>query len=398
MTDAPRGEFRAEPVPSVIFGAGSLERLPERVEALGAKRVLVVTLARLRRETDLVQRVEGLLGERCAGVFSGVAQHVPRACVVEGARAAREARADLLVSLGGSSAADAAKGVNLVLSESPEIDDFFERFDRAEFTLPGASRATEFRRPKLPYIAIPTTLSGGEFTASLGITDLGRRRKDNSADPKVTARVVILDPDVTVFTGRELWASTALKVLSDCFEEVCSPRRQPFVDALSLHAAHLVSQNLLPSLAEPPDMGARALLQHAAWMGLLGLGHTGLGLVAALRHQIGGGFGVPHGVASAVVFPHVMAFNRPVVEDRLRAIARALDLPGHGTSGAGRAAVQRVQELIRASGLPSRLRDVGVPHDGLDVIAEATMGSHQIRNNARPVSRAELGALLEEAW
>jgi alcohol dehydrogenase class IV len=210
-------------------------------------------------------------------------------------------------------------------------------------------------------------------------------------------RVVILDPEMTLFTGRELWASTGLKVLSDCFEEICSPRHQPIVDALCTHAAHLISTNLLGSLGEPSDLGARATLQHAAWMSLLGMGQTGLGLVAALRHQIGAGYGVAHGIASAIVFPHVMSFNRSAVDDRFRLVARALDVP-EGLSDAPEAAVRRVEDLIRETGLPRRLRDVGVPKEGIDGLVEASMSSHQIRNNPKSVSRAELRALLEAAW
>ena len=398
MTEAPKGEFKSAPIPSVIFGMGAVQRLREKVEELGARRALLVTVAPIADETDLVERVKKSLGDRCAGVFSGVLQHVPRQCVLEGARMARELGADILISLGGSSTADSAKAINLILNESGHIDDFFPKFDRGEFKLPGASRPTDFQKPKLPQIAIPTTLSGGEFTASLGVTDTTRKRKDNAYDPKVTAKVVILDPEMTVYTGRELWASTGLKIMSDCFEEVCSPRHQPFVDALALHAAHLINLNLLRSIAEPLDLGARALLQHAAWMSLLGIGQTGLGMVAALRHQIGGGYGVAHGIASAIAFPHVMSFNRPVVDDRLRLVARALDLSMKETSDAVGATINRIEELIREAGLPRRLRDVSVPKEGIQVIVEASINDHQIRSNPKPVSRAQLVALLEQAW
>jgi alcohol dehydrogenase class IV len=139
------------------------------------------------------------------------------------------------------------------------------------------------------------------------------------------------------------------------------------------------------------------MLQHAAWMSLLGMGQTGLGLVAALRHQIGAGYGVAHGIASAIVFPHVMSFNRPAVDDRFRLVARALDVP-EGQSDAPEAAVRRVEDLIRETGLPRRLRDVGVQLEGIDGLVEASMSSHQIRNNPKSVSRAELRALLEAAW
>ncbi|MFH1169149.1 MAG: iron-containing alcohol dehydrogenase, partial [Chloroflexota bacterium] len=300
--------------------------------------------------------------------------------------------ADMLISLGGSSTADAAKGINLALAEAETPEAFFARFDRSEFTLPGSLRATEFSQPKLPFIAIPTTLSGGEFTAGAGITDTVRRHKDVSYDDGVTARVVILDPELTVHTGRELWASTAMKSLADCFEVVCSLRHQPFADALSLHAARLINHYLLPSIAEPMDMGARALLQHAAGMSLQGLGSVGGGVVAALRHQIGAIYDVPHGVASTIVLPHGLSFNRPEVDERLALVATALGL--HSAD----AAIDRVRQLVAAAGLPARLRDVGVPREGIQVIARASSTDHQVRNNPKPVSEEQLISVLAQAW
>jgi len=394
VTDLPKGEFRSPLISYVFFGAGSVKRLKEKVEELGALRILVITGPSIAGATDLVERVKTALGKSFAGVFSGVLQHVPRKCVIEGARVAREAKADLLLSLGGSSTADAAKGINLVLTESEKIEDFFATYGRADATV-----SPQFHKPKLPQIAIPTTLSGGEFTGSVGITDTERMHKDVYRSPELTPKVVILDPEMTLSTPRELWTSTGLKVLSDCFEEICSARHQPFVDALALHAIRLIHQYLPSSASEPINMDARGFLQHAAWMSLYGLAATGLGIVAALRHQIGPMYDIPHGIVSTIIFPAALSFNRPQIDQRLGLTAKAMDLAIAGTRDVASAAINKVKELRVEFGLPTRLRDVAVPRSSLRRLAAASLQDYQIRNNPKPVETAEqLMEVLEDAW
>ena len=390
----PSGEFRFPPISSVVFGKGSVQRVREKIDEFGAKRALVVTVPPLVAQTDLVERVKRALGDKCAGVFSGVVQHVPRQCVIEGTKMAKEVGADILVSLGGSSPADAAKGINLVLAEAERIDDFFTSFESQEVI-----KATLFKKPKLCQIAIPTTLSAGEFTEIAGITDPQRKCKDIFRDIKFAPKVIILDPEVTTFTSKELWASTALKSLSDGFGRACSPEALPFALALALHANQMINQHLVSSVREPLDLGARAMLQHAVWMNTYSRGPSVLGMVAALRHQIGAVYDVPHGVASTIVFPHCIQFNRPLIDEPLVLIAKFWGLPFKNAAGAAEAILKRLGELIQEIGLPTRLRDVGVPRGGLQVIADAAMEDPAAQANLKRVnSKEQLIGVLEQAW
>ncbi len=394
MRQVPNGEFKFPTVASVVFGTGSVQQLKRIVNDFGARRVLVITVAPIATETDLLGRVKDVLGEKCAGVFSGVVQHVPRQCVIEGAKLAKEVGADLLISLGGSSAADAAKGINLVLAEAKQIDSFLTKFNRSDII-----KAAQFHQPKLCQIAIPTTLSAGEFTSIVGITDTKRNCKDLFRDVKLTPRVIILDPEMTVFTPRELWVATGLKSLSDGFGRICAPATLPFVLGLAMHATNLINQHLVPSIGEPLDLGARAMLQHAAWMNAYTAGSSGLGMVAALRHQIGAIYNVPHGVASAIIFPHCINFNRPRIDPYLALVAKSFDLVCKDTTDAAGIVINRVRELINETGVPTRLRDVGVPRDGLQTIVGASMEDPLIQTNLTPVSSKEqLIGVLEQAW
>ncbi|MBI4190422.1 MAG: iron-containing alcohol dehydrogenase [Betaproteobacteria bacterium] len=394
MTEVPSGEFKTASGTSVVFGLGAVQRLREKVEDCGGKRALVITGRTIATKTDLLERVKSVLGDRCAGVYSGVLQHVPRRCVIEGAKMAEEVEADILVALGGASPSDAAKGMNLALTEVERIDDFFVEFDRSD-----AIKAPEFKKAKLPLIAIPTTLSAGEFTVATGITDTERGHKDVYRDARLPAKVVIMDPETTVPTPKELWAATGMKLLSDRFGAVCSQRPLPFADALGLHAIHFINQYLVRSVSEPLDLGARAMLQHAVWMSAPGMGFPGLGMVAAFRHQIGAIYNVPHGIASTIVFPYCINFCRPLIDERLVVAARAFDLPTKGSSATASAVVASIRKLMSELGIPTRLRDVGVPKEGLPIIAESTWLDTSSRNNFRPVESAkQLLGIVEQAW
>ena len=141
------------------------------------------------------------------------------------------------------------------------------------------------------------------------------------------------------------------------------------------------------------------MMMHAVWLCTYGYVSTGLGIIASLRHQIGAAYGVVHGIASTIVFPYCVDFNRPHIDDRLIPVAEALDLPFKGSADAADTVVKEIRELIRETGLPTRLRDVGVPEGGLAAIAEASMHDFATLYSLRPVeSQEQLLAILEQAW
>ena len=393
-TRVPNGELRLPSISSVVFGKDSVQRLREKVEELGGNRALVVTGSTIATKTDLVDRVRSVLGDKYAGVFSGVAQHVPRPCVIQGAKMAREAGADVLVSLGGSSPADAAKAMCLVLTEEGEMDEFFVKFDD-----PSTIPPSQYDKVRVFQIAVPTTLSGGEYSSLAGISDTERGVKESLFHDRLTPKAIILDPEVTSFTPSELWGATGMKVLSDSMGRVCSLTPLPFADALGLHAIRMINRHLLPSMSESFNLEARAMMMHAVWLCAYGYVSTGLGIIASLRHQIGAAYGVVHGVASTIVFPHCLDFNRPLIDDRLIPVAEALDLSFQDANDAADAVVIKVRELINEIGLPTRLRDVGVPEEGLLAIAEASMRDFATLYSVKPIeSKAQLLGILEQAW
>jgi len=393
-TTIPSGELRFPTLSSVVFGQDSVERLREKVEEFGAKQALVVTGSTIAKNTDLVDRLKSVLGDRYAGVFGGVVQHVHRPCVIEGARMAREVGADILVSLGGSSPSDAAKAMSLVLTEEEQLEDFFVKFDH-----PSTIPPSQYDKIRVFQVAVPTTLSGGEFSSLAGISDTERGIKESIFHDRLTPKAIILDPEMTSFTPSELWGSTGMKLLSDSIGRVCSVTPLPFSDALGLHAIRVIREHLLPSMSVPLNLEARAMMMHAVWLCAYGYLSTGLGIIPSLRHQIGAAYSVLHGVASTIVFPYCVDFNRPHIDEQLIPVAEALDLSFKDAAGAADRVVKTVRELITEMGLPTRLRDVGVPEKGLPAIAEASMHDFATLYSLRPVeSKEQLLGILEQAW
>ena len=368
-------EYRFVALDKVIFGPGALERVAAELDRWGRRRALVLTGRSLATRTDLVTRLEQMLGERWAGTHSGIRQHAPSATVEAAAEQARQAGADALVALGGGSPIDAAKLVAL------------------ELLADGQSQAD------LPQIAVSTTLSAGEFTPVAGITDEATGVKGLRADPRICPRTVVLDPQVTLATPPALWAATGIKALDHAIEALWSVHPNPVSDTLAMEAIRRLQRNLPLSLAEPDNLEARGACQVAAWMSIFGMVNCGVRLSHALGHQIGARWGVPHGVTSCITLPHCMRYLAPQTLPQQRLIAEALGVPTDGRSAdtVAAAAADAVAAFIRSLDLPTRLRDVGAREDELAVVA-AEVARERARWNDAQGGEAELLGLLRQMW
>jgi alcohol dehydrogenase len=372
----------------VVYGPGSATTsLADLLTRVGANRPFLVTTPSVER-AGLAGEVASAVGN-VAGVYSGSREHTPEPVVLEAAAAAREADADALISLGGSSVVDLTKGVALVLAEGDDLG-------QLRLGAPGPDGRPGRPRldaAKLPHLALPTTLSGAEFTGGAGITDPVAGHKTLYSDPKLTPRWVVLDPERARATPPALWAGTGMKVLADTLELLSSPRANPVSDALSLGALRHLEHDLGPATRDAGDLDARLRCLLAVAMVLPALMSVGVGLVAALRHQLGGALGVPHGVASTIVLPHVLRWNADAAAGPLGEAAAAIGAPG--VDGL----VARIETLTDELGLPRRLRDVGVAQDALPVVAGHALADGASRTNPRPVRSSEdILGVLDAAW
>lgn len=401
-----KGEYNVVPVEKVSFGVGSVEALPGEVARYGAKRVALYASRTLREQTDLVARIERLLGPAHAGTFSDTTQHVPRRTVLAATEFAREVGADAVVAFGGGSVSDLAKGVAMCLAGDIHDIDGIDRM-RIRFTLGGPVEIPSLPRAPIPHIAIPTTLSAGEFTNLIGITDEVRHVKDLYLDRNLVPGSIILDPELTVATPPWLWASTGMRSVDHAVEGLCSSTAQAVTDALSADALERLARHLPASFENPLDFEAKAQCQIAAWESIFGLVNVLLGLSHGIGHQLGARCNVPHGVTTCVMLPTVMRYNLAATIGPQARIARIFAGAGHGELPGPAATDEQVaatagpaiRAFVERLGLPTRLRDVGVTEADFPDIAADALEDIIVAGNPRPVSSAdEVIALLREAY
>lgn len=386
------GAYRFPAMESVIYGRPFTEAIRDEVERADAHAVFVLASGTLARETALVDDLKAALGNRFAGLCARIGSHTPRIDCVAAANAARDAGADLIVTLGGGSVTDAAKIVAMCLSngitDPRQLDDF-----RARVNADGTVIRPPIEAPRLRTITIPTTLSAGEYTASAGCTDTARNVKESFGHPMMMAKAVVLDPAATLHTPEWLLLSTGIRAVDHAVEDICSPACQPMSEGASVHALKLLSHGLRGVKAEAKDLDARLECQLGAWMSMIG-SQTGVpkGASHGIGHVLGGTAHVPHGYTSCVMLPHVLRFNAAVNADRQAIVSEALgdrSIP----------AADLVAGLIADLGLPSRLRDVGVKPGQLDRIAELSMHDRWIHTNPRKIDGpAAVRQILDAAW
>ncbi|MCH9672179.1 MAG: iron-containing alcohol dehydrogenase [Gammaproteobacteria bacterium] len=373
------GTFNTLAIERVVFGRDAAQVLPEELARIGAKRAFLLVSETLRTQTDEITKVQTALGERCVGVHSGMPSHTPREAVILAANAARDKEADMIVTIGGGSVTDAGKVMQLCLehnvSTTTGLDDFVTRVDdRGRITQPN------IRAPQVRQIAVPTTLSGGEFGMSAGCTDTEVGVKQAFRHPLFVPRVVILDANLCRHTPVDLWRSTGVRAVDHAVETLCSPDATSHSDGPALHALRLLSR-ALPQCEDadsPADARLNCLLGVWASMDHHQDG-TPMGASHGIGHVLGGSCGVPHGHTSCVMLPSVLRWNHAVNADRQALVSEAFGQPG-------RPAGDVVAEFIAALGMPRSLRDVGVSREQFELVAKHAMHDRYIHSNPRPIA------------
>jgi maleylacetate reductase len=375
----------------VIFGHAAAPTIRNEAERLGAKRVFILAGGTLNRETDEVQKIRDALGERYAGTHDHMPAHSPRSSVVDCANAARDAGADLLVTVGGGSVTDGGKAVLICLEHGVSDLDGLEPFRTVVEN--GVRRFPDYRAPKIRQIAVPTTLSAGEFNARAGITDTRQRLKQSYIHPGLIPETVILDPAITIHTPEWLWLSSGVRAIDHAVETLCSIDANEYTDGTSMQALRALSDGLTRVKADPDDLEGRLRCLMGAWLSMVGVvTGTRLGASHAIGHILGGTANVPHGHTSCVMLPYVMAYNVSVNAGRQQEVSAALGQPD-------RPASVLLDELISGLGMPRTLRDVGVKEELLPQLAQNCMLDDWTFSNPRKISTPEeVMEILRMAW
>ena len=364
---------------AVYFGASAADALALEVEKRRSQRVFLLVSGTLNRATNEINKVREILAGRYAAEYDQIPQHMPRDAILKATEVARSAKADLVVTIGGGSVTDAGKTLTVCLEHDIRKLDDFEPFI-LKVSSDGKLNAPEFRAPSVRQIAIPTTLSGGEFHMGGGSVDPVRKVRETIRNPYMVPGAVILDPAITLHTPMWLWLSTGMRSVDHAVEAVCSPSGSPFVDGCALQALRLLSRALPRTRENPTDLEARADCQTAMWLAMTGMGSlVPMGASHGIGHVLGGTCDVPHGYTTCVMLPSVLRYNEPVNADRQALISEAMGQPG-------RPAADVVSDLIKSLGMPSTLKEVGVEPDRFDLVAKNALLARWVHSNPRKIS------------
>jgi len=369
----------------ILFGQGVVEDLPAELARLGVTRPLIVTDRGLAR-TPIPARVAAILAK--AGLesasFDAVDPNPTDASVEAGAAAFRAHGADSVVALGGGSPLDAAKAIQLRVHHHLPLEQYDD-------LLGGDALITG---PIPPAIAIPTTSgTGSEVSRSAVITIAAVHRKVVLFAPQLMAAVALCDPELTYGLPARVTAETGLDALSHSLEAYLSTGYHPMADAIALAGIQRVGKWLRTAVKEPTHVQARQEMMLASTMGAVAF-QKGLGVVHSLAHALGAVVGIGHGLANAILMPHVVRFNGEAVPERVVDIARALGAADLSVEGCARA----IDAMLVDTGLPRTLSEAaGVNESHLAALVPKALADGCHGSNPRPCDAATMEHLLRAA-
>jgi len=368
----------------IVFGPGSLARLPEVARGLGFRRTLLVADPGIVAAGHF-EKARGLLAEGGIEVFAfhDFDQDPDSDMVASGVVAAREARIDSLVGLGGGSSMDCAKGINFVLTNGGSMADYW-----------GYGKAKE---RLLPMIGIPTTAgTGSEAQTHALISDPKTHVKMACGDPKAAFGAALLDPALTVSQPRAVTATAGYDAISHAVETWVTTKGNVLSDLFAREAFRLLHAHYERVLSEPGDLDARGAMLLGAHYAGIAIEASMLGATHACANPLSARYGTAHGVAIGLMLAHVVRWNARAVDGRYGELLAAAGR----TSGPDSAATlaDRLEELARVGGLPRRLRAAGVHEADLPALAEDAARQWTGRFNPRPFDAAGALELYQGAF
>src|SRR5512134_631875 len=341
--------YNALPI-RVVFGAGSLDKLGEEIERLGAHRALVLSTPEQRASAEDVAR---RIGARAAGIYDKAVMHTPIETAEAARKVAAELKADCCVAIGGGSTTGLGKAIALTSA--------------------------------LPILAIPTTFAGSEMTPIQGITADGVKK--TVRDMRMLPKTVIYDPRLLLTLPARIAGPSGMNGIAHCVEALYAQDANPVTSLMAEEGIRALAQSLPTVVREPQNLEARGEALYGAWLAGASLGAVGMALHHKLCHTLGGSFNLPHAETHTIVLPHATRYNAQTAPEAMARIARAL--------GAADPA-QGLYELAGAIGAPLALKDIGMPADGLDRAADLAVTNPYW--NPRPLERGAIRELLQAAW
>ena len=371
-----------------VFGEGAVQEAGDLVKSLGAKKCLIVT-DRYLGQIGMADRVQGILKkagiEAC--IFAGAEPNPTDKNVEAGARFYQENECNSIISLGGGSSHDCAKGIGLVAANGGQIADF-EGVDKSS-------------KPMIPLMAINTTAgTASEITRFCIITDTSRKVKMAIVDWRVTPQIAINDPELMKGMPPSLTASTGMDALTHAIEAYVSTDANPLTDAAAIMAIKMIAHYLPKAVANGNYMKARDKMAYAQYLAGIAFNNASLGYVHAMAHQLGGFYNLPHGVCNAILLPYVESYNLIGNMNRFRDVAQVMGVQVEGISVtcAAEKAIEAINKLSRQLEIPTDLKQLGVREEDFGIMADNAKKDVCQLTNPRTATREQVIEIYRQAY
>jgi len=372
----------------VRVGPGAVHEVGSFFQKAGSKKVFIATDKGVVK-AGLVKSSLASLEKARIGfeLFDEIEPNPSDRTVMAGAEIFKKTGCDALLGVGGGSALDAGKAIQVMAVHPGHVSEYF-----------GVAAASKINPRKPYYIAVPTTSgTGSEVSRGCVITNTATNTK--SVVRAGLPQLAVIDPEMTLSMPPFLTAATGMDALSHCIEACVSNAYNPVCMALGLEGIRLIGRSLKTAVQKGSDLETRLDMAVASMMGALAF-QKGLGAVHSLAHQLSTEAGIHHGVANSILLPHVMRFNLSEASRELWEVGRALGENVSSLSAAegGERAFAAVTRLSREIGLPQRLRDVEVKESHIPLMARKAMGDWCHPFNPRPCREADMESLYRTAY
>ncbi|KIV94180.1 hypothetical protein PV10_01969 [Exophiala mesophila] len=347
-------EYNANPG-RVVFGPGSINKLPEEITRLGLKSPLLLSTPQQIDQVENLAKILSASGIEPAGTYSNATMHTPSHVTEEALSYVKTKSADLVVSIGGGSTIGLGKAISV--------------------------------RTGLYHICIPTTYAGSEMTPILGETQDGR--KTTRSDPKILPGTVIYDVDLTMTLPTSLSATSGVNAIAHAVEALYAKNKNPIISLLAIEGTQALAGSLPQIIQSASDQAAREKAQYGAWLCGVCLGSSAMALHHKLCHTLGGSFNLPHAETHTIVLPHALSYNAPAIPDAMAKLAAVLP----GSDGD---ATKGLNVLLEKLKVKRALKDYGMKEEDIDKAADIAVSNQY--PNPREVQRGPIRELIRRAW
>lgn len=370
-----------------LMGPGCVKKIAEEITSRGLKKALIVCGKRSSKSEEF-KGVTDLLKEHNIEylVYAGSQPNPTVTNVMDGVDILKENDCDFVISYGGGSPHDCAKGIALVATNGGNIKDY-----------EGINKSS---KPQLPLISINTTAgTASEMTVFSIITDEERHVKMAIVDKNVTPILAVNDPELMVSMPKSLTAATGMDALTHAVEAYVSKAATPITDACAQKAIELISNNLRDAVKDGNNIEARDMMAYAEYLAGMAFNSASLGYVHAIAHQLGGFYNLPHGVCNAILLPEVQVFNSKVSKNKLRDIAKfmGVDTSNMNEEEGANACIKAIRKLSKDIDIPLGLRELGVKEEDFDTLADNALKDACGLTNPIPATHQDIKDILTKS-